>query len=334
VLLVGEDCRVTRANAQAEQLFGYAQDGLTGLAIDALLLEAGPAPRTWCERVRAAPLRRGVDGTAQLYGMRRDGARFPVDAMASPLRERGLVIVTVRDMTENWEQDEALRRTLDDKNILLKELYHRVKNNLQLIISLFNLQVRSLPDSQGRQALREAAARVRTMALVHERLYQSPTLSSIALDGYLTELCEQIAGAASAAQRGVGLQVDAEPVEIGLDLAVPLGLLLNELVCNSLKHGFPDDRRGQIRVCAVRAQGCTMRLSVEDDGVGLPAGFDRTSSQTLGLRLVYALSEQLRARFSIQSPPGNRGGVLATLVFNAPDAASPPARRREAAIPD
>lgn len=251
--------------------------------------------------------------------------------MSSPLRERSLVILTVRDMTDSWEQDEALRRTLDDKNILLKELYHRVKNNLQLIISMFSLQIRALKDTQAREALQEAAGRVRTMALVHERLYQSRTLSSIALDAYVSELCEQLAGAASAAQRGIAVRVEAAPLEIGLDVAVPLGLLLNELVTNSLKHGFPDGRRGRIVVRVVSEEGAgegrTMRLSVADDGVGLPPGFDRTSAQTLGLKLVSALSGQLQAHFAMDNIDG--GGVLATLVFNLPGSAVRVASARE-----
>jgi two-component sensor histidine kinase len=203
---------------------------------------------------------------------------------------------------------------------------------------MFNLQVRTLPDGQARQALLEAAGRVRAMALVHERLYQSRTLSSIALNGYTTELCEQLARAASAAQRGIAVRVEAEAVQVGLDVAVPLGLLLNELVSNSLEHAFPEGRGGHILVRVARneddtqgdKQGRAMRLTVRDDGVGLPADFDRTSTHTLGLKLVLALSEQLRARFLIE----NCGGVLAMLVFSVPDAAADPARRREAAIPD
>jgi PAS domain S-box-containing protein len=350
VFLVGPDCRVTRANAQAERLFCYPQGALAGLPIDDLLYETGPAACTVCERVRTAPLRRGADGATRLHGRRRDGASFPADAMASPLRERSLVILTVRDVTENWEREEAVRGALDDKNILLKELYHRVKNNLQLIISMFSLQIRSLPEGQARQALHEAAGRVRTMALVHERLYQSRTLSSIALDDYVAELCAQLAGAASAPQRGITVQVEAEPVEIGLDVAVPFGLLVSELVSNSLKHGFPDGRHGHILVRIVRGEGDNRCLTVSDDGVGLPPGFDRTSVQTLGLKLVTALSDQLRARFSIENLPienlsledissgnlstGNRGGALATLVFQVPHTVAAPAHRHEAAVPD
>jgi PAS domain S-box-containing protein len=312
VLLVDPDCRVTRANGKAEQLFGYAQGALEGVQVDTLLVESGPDARPVCERVRAAQLRRGLDSGTQLHGRRRDGTTFPADAMASPLRERALVIVTVRDMTDSWEQEEALRRALDDKNTLLKELYHRVKNNLQLIISLFNLQVRSVPEDDARQALIEAAGRVRAMALVHERLYQSGTLASIRLDAYVSALCEELAGAGSASQRGIAVRVEAAPLEVGLDVAVPLGLLLNELVTNSLKHAFPDGRRGSVLVRIECLDGDLARLTVRDDGVGLPAGMDRTSLRTLGLKLVSALSEQLRARFTLD----DRDGAVATLEFH------------------
>jgi PAS domain S-box-containing protein len=328
VLLVDATGRVVRANGQAEQLFGFAQGGLVGVAADTLLVESGLGAKPVSEHVRAAPLRRSIDGNTQLHGRRRDGASFPADAMASPLREGGLVILTVRDMTESWEQEEALRRALDDKNTLLKELYHRVKNNLQLIISLFNLQVRSVAPGQARQALVDAAGRVRAMALVHERLYQSGTLSSIRLDGYVAELCEQLAGAASAAQRGIAVQVEAEPLEVGLDVAVPLGLLLNELVTNSLKHGFPDGRHGHVSVRVARVAGETVRLTVSDDGVGLPPGMSRTSLQTLGLKLVSALSEQMRARFTLDED----GGVVAALEFRVPGTAPGAAERPEAGV--
>jgi len=311
VLLVDLTCRITRANGQAEQLFGYLQGDLVGVDVDAVLFETGPGAEPVCERVRATAPRQGHDGSMQLHGRRRDGTTFPADAMASPLRERALVILTVRDMTDSWEQEEALRRAVEDKNTLLKELYHRVKNNLQLIISLFNLQVRSVSEEQARQALLDAASRVRAMALVHERLYQSGSLSSIRLDGYVRELCEQVAGAASAHQRGIAVDVEAEPVEVGLDVAVPLGLLLNELVTNSFKHGFPGERRGRVLVRLACVDDDNVRLTVSDDGVGLPPGMDRTSHRSLGLKLVSALTDQLRARFTLD----NHDGAVATLEF-------------------
>lgn len=240
--------------------------------------------------------------------------------MANPLPERALLIVTVRDVSAGWEQEEALRKALEDKNTLLKELYHRVKNNLQLVISLFNLQARTLKDGRAQRALLEAANRVRAMSLVHERLYQSRTLGTIRLDEYVGELSDQLASAGSARQRGIALALDVAPVDVGLDLAVPLGLLLNELVSNSLKHAFPDGRSGTIHVSVAQEPGegsdadeQTLRLTVRDNGIGLPPDANGTSPQTLGLRLVSALSEGLHARLVLE----NRGGACIMLVFQA-----------------
>ena len=331
VLLVDAACSVTRANAQAERLFGHTAGALAGMPLDALLFETGGGAASVCERVRATSLRHGLDGNVPLHGRRRDGSTFPADAMANPLRERALVILTVRDMTESRAQQDALRHALDDKNTLLKELYHRVKNNLQLIVSLFNLQVRTVSEPQARQALVEAASRVRAMALVHERLYQSGNLASIRLDTFMAELCEQLARAASAAQRGIAVHVEVPPLEVGLDIAVPLGLLLNELVTNSLKHGFPDGRGGHVLVRAERG-GENVRLIVSDDGVGLAPGLNRTSPATLGLKLVSALSEQMRASFVLDNrAPREGGGVVAALEFRVTGQAPPAAARGAAA---
>jgi PAS domain S-box-containing protein len=325
IFLVGHDCRVTRANAQAERMFGYPPGALEGVALDALLVEAGASPMPVCERLRTVPAHSSLAGATHLRGLRRGGAAFPADAMANPLPERALLIVTVRDVSVGWEQEDALRRALDDKSTLLKELYHRVKNNLQLIISLFNLQARSMRDAGTQRALLEAANRVRAMSLVHERLYQSRTLGAIALDEYIGELCEQLASAASAHGRGIALALDVAPLDVGLDIAVPLGLLLNELVSNSLKHAFPERRRGTIRVTLGReaalegapdsqVHDALLRLTVSDDGIGLPPDADRTSTQTFGLRLVGALSDQLHAELSFE----NHGGACITLAFHAP----------------
>lgn len=164
------------------------------------------------------------------------------------------------------------------------------------------------------------ASRVRAMSLVHERLYQSGTLGTICLDEYVGELCEQLASAGAPQRRGIVLALEVAPVDVGLDLAVPLGLLLNELVSNSLKHAFPEGRRGAIRVTLApevgeggHADNKLLRLTVHDDGIGLPPDVDRTTLPTLGLRLVSALSEQLHAKLVFE----NRDGACVTLIFHA-----------------
>lgn len=325
ILLVGPDCRVTRVNPQAERLFGRAQGALDGAPLDALLGDSREGAGPVCERMRTNPLRSSMAGTTVLRGRRADGSAFPADAMANQLPDQELMIVTVRDVSAGWEQEEALRHALEDKDTLLKELYHRVKNNLQLINSLFNLQARTLQPGRARHALEEAANRVRAMALVHERLYQSRTLGTIALDDYVGELCEQLAGAASAAQRGIALALEVAPIDIGLDVAVPLGLLLNELVSNSLEHAFPEGRHGTLRVVLAPAPAAggeapdedLLRLVVSDDGIGLPPDADGTSGQTLGLRLVVALSDQLHGQLTFGNAAGQGSGACITLMFRA-----------------
>ena len=343
MFLVGAGCRIVCANPQAECLFGWAPGALAGQMLDDLLVDSVPPPPV-CERLRAVPVSGSMAGTIKLRGRRRDGGVFAAGATAKMLDERELLIVTVRDVSADWEQEDALRHALEDKNTLLKELSHRVKNNLQLIISLFNLQARTLPDVPARQALQDAAARVRAMALVHERLYQSRTLTSIAIRDYVSGLCDQLASAASASQRGIALQLDIEPLEFGLDVAVPLGLLLNELVSNSLKHAFPDGRRGVIEVHlqrlpqqanAAQPQGIVaaldMCLTVSDDGIGLPHEPDRTSSHTFGLKLMGALSDQLHARLTFRRR--DDGGACATLVFRIPGAATVQAGHGDNGLP-
>lgn len=336
IMLVGQADRVTRANVQAERLFGYLPGPLEGMGLDDLLVgadqAAGAIVQPVMERLRTAPGRDGVACATRLRGRRHDGSMFPVDAMANALPERALLIVTVRDVSVGHAQEEALRQALVDRNTLLNEVYHRVKNNLQLIISLFDLQVRTVQDPRAQQALTEAMGRVRAMALVHERLNQSHTPGSIALHDYIGELCDQLARAASAQQRGIVMELHLSPLDVGLDVAVPLGLLLNELVTNSLKHAFPDDRGGLIRVTlapdgpssgepgradATEAGHC---LIVHDNGIGLPRDANRTSTETLGLRLVGALSDGLHARLTLE----NQHGACITVAFRLPrgDAAS------------
>lgn len=224
-----------------------------------------------------------------------------------PIRMTGVNI----DVTQNRRREEAINTALKEKEMLLKELYHRVKNNLQMISSMFNLQVRRLSNEAARVALMEAANRVRAMALVHEKLYQSGNLSSIALDTYVQELCAQLGQLGFSEQKRIHIRVDVQQLQIGLETAIPLGLVLNELISNCLKHAFPDRRTGWIDVqIRLNAQGL-IHLTVADNGTGLPAGFDTGSSGNLGLQLVTALSQQLHGVFTLE----NRNGAYASLVF-------------------
>ncbi len=222
------------------------------------------------------------------------------------------------DITDS-KQQQMINAALREKETMLKELYHRVKNNLQVITSLFNLQAHTLPDGAARIALQEAADRVRAMALVHEKFYQSSNLALISLDQYIVDLCRQLGAVAAAEKHGISLQTEVEPLQVSLETAIPLGLILNELISNSLKHAFPTGGGGQIVVRLhhlphgeADPDTCPMLLIVSDNGIGIPPEFDRTSSATLGLRLIEGLTAQLNGKFSLET----KDGTYASLHFS------------------
>jgi two-component sensor histidine kinase len=180
---------------------------------------------------------------------------------------------------------------------------------MQVVQSLLNLQSRAVPEEGARQALKEMSQRVRAMALVHEQLYRSQSLSAVFLPRYVEDLAHQLALSSVRSQGEVRLKVDVAPLETGIDVAVPLGLLLTELVGNSYKHAFADGRSGSVCVRVVQ-QDAGVRISVADDGRGLPPGFDPGLSRSIGLRLAASLARQLGGELHFES----RAGTLAWLL--------------------
>lgn len=218
----------------------------------------------------------------------------------------------VADRTVELETaNRELRIAVDAQDVLLKEVYHRVKNNLQVVISLFNLQVRSLPPGIARACLEDGANRVHSMALVHEMLYQSGDLSRINLSTYLKELCARLGMAFNATQRGVALVAGLESLEVSLDRAVSLGLILNELITNSLKHGFPEGRTGLIRVNLHAVGDGAAEVEVWDDGIGFRDLVHADQHRSLGLKLVATLAAQLDAVVHTE----DRSGAYTRLSF-------------------
>ena len=203
----------------------------------------------------------------------------------------------------------ALQRSLAEKEVLLREVHHRVKNNLQVISSLFNLQSRDLTDPATLAVFRESQHRIRAMAMIHEHLYRSTDLASVDLAQYVRSL----GGALEAAYRSrpdqVKLVFALESVTLAIDQAVPCGLVLNELIANAFEHGFPGDREGSVTLHLRRERGDVV-LVVADDGVGLPPGADVRAQPSLGLRLVTTLVEhQLGGEVTVESGPGARFAV-------------------------
>jgi PAS domain S-box-containing protein len=205
-------------------------------------------------------------------------------------------------------QQQHLQHALDEKETLLKEVYHRVKNNLQVVQSLLALQRRSVPEGPARAALDDSVQRVRAIALVHEKLYQSGSLASVSLPEYTRDLLFQIGEVAG--QRHIAVRADIEVAHAGLDSAIPFGLLVAELVGNAYKHGFRERTEGEVQV-RLRPVPGGAELSVVDDGVGLPDGFSLDgASRTMGLQLAASLARQLGGELQVHSEQGTRFSAI------------------------
>jgi two-component sensor histidine kinase len=233
--------------------------------------------------------------------------------------ERGFFLTGVnRDVTEKRRAEEALARSLREKEILLKEVNHRVKNNMQVLSSLLNFQTSFIKDPEALRMLQESRDRIRTIALVHEKLYRSPDLSRIDFAEHLGHLSAILVDSYALVRGRVGLDLDVRDCFLSLNAGIPCGLIVNELVSNALKHAFPDGRSGRIRVELKPAGAGMFRLAVADDGVGLPEGADFGSAPTLGLQIVGMLVEQLEGSIEVD----RRSGTEIRIVFE-----DPPGRR-------
>jgi two-component sensor histidine kinase len=205
---------------------------------------------------------------------------------------------------EVFRSEQAIRLSLREKETLLKEVHHRVKNNLQVIASLLRLQARHLRDDQSRAMFQESQNRVHSISLVHEMLYRAADLARVDFDDYLKTLTKNLADGWPEGAGSIEIAVEASGVQLAVDTAIPCGLIVNELVTNSLKHAFPDGRSGSIRVRARWGPADWLTLSVQDNGIGLPENLDVRRSGSLGLDLVSTLTRQLRAKSEIKREAG------------------------------
>lgn len=228
------------------------------------------------------------------------------DQAGRPLRMLG----THTDLTRQKQMEADLRTMLEEKTTLLKEVHHRVKNNLQIITSLLNLQADRIQDPQVLDLLEDTRQRIRSMALLHESLYRSENLTRIDFAVYVEDLCTHILRASAGAQRRVQLRCHVDGVQLTLDRAIPCGLIINELVSNALKHAYPGERTGSIWVRMETAADQTISLRVADDGVGLPPGHESRRHQTLGLQLVNILTAQLQGTLQVESDRGTTFRVV------------------------
>jgi PAS domain S-box-containing protein len=214
-------------------------------------------------------------------------------------RAKPTVIATLLDITDAKRVEETMQAALAEKTVLLKEIHHRVKNNLQIISSLLDLQLDYIRDEKSRIFFRESQDRIRSMAFIHEKLYQSRDFASVDFAQYIESLSTYLFNSYVSDPARILLKVEAGEVPLGIDCAIPCGLIINELVSNALKHAFPDSLHGEISIGFAVDEEDWVTLTVADSGVGFPEGIDFENTETLGLQLVNMLVRQLKGKLSM-----------------------------------
>jgi PAS domain S-box-containing protein len=236
----------------------------------------------------------------------KDGKTFELYSSPLEVKQRHNVgrIWFFTDITERKKSEDRTRSSLEEKEVLLKEVHHRVKNNLQVVSGLLNLQSYFVKDDMIREYFKESQNRVKTMALMHEDLYQKDNLASIDFAEYMHNLADNLMASYGAASNGISLELDLNSALLVLDTAIPCGLIVNELLSNSFKYAFPGRAGGRIYLGFHPAEDKHFNIKISDDGVGFPKGMDFRKSKSMGLQLVTVLVEQLGGTIEMEAGKG------------------------------
>jgi len=313
IVMIDQDGKMQMVNVHTESLFGYQRKELLGKKVEMLIppqfrVEHPGQRDSFFDKPVARRMGRGRD----LHGLRKDGSTFPVEIGLNPIEtDEGLFVIgTIADITERLaaqaQRVEALRR-----EVLLKEIHHRVKNNLQVISSLLFLQSSYIKDEKTLEILRESQTRISSIALIHEKLYRSDDLAKVDFGEYVRDLTAELFRTYSINQEAVVLNTTLDDVFLQIDTAIPCGLIINELISNALKHAFPSGRQGQVNLSLTQADDVFFHLIVHDNGVGLPKDFDWRTTKSFGLRLVMDLAMQMDGEIELDTS----NGTMFKIVF-------------------
>ena len=292
-------------NPKLAEMAGYSREEMLNHPFDAMIL-ADDRPKV--NEAMARLLSGGAPSENIEYrGVRKDGTVADLEAYGSAmlLHGRPALYGTIIDVTERKKMADQIGESLKEKEVLLREIHHRVKNNMQVISSLLSVQSQNIKDEGIRGLFKESQNRIRSIALVHELLYRSDNLDQIEYGAYLKKMFIPLFESYSVDQRKVSIAIEAPKVMISIDKAVPCSLIVNELLSNSLKHAFPGDRKGTISIrFGLDAGKEEYTLDYGDNGVGLPPGLDIKTLNTLGMRLITGLTKQLGGTAEVQCTEG------------------------------
>jgi PAS domain S-box-containing protein len=295
MIVVSRTGRIMMMNGQGQEVFGYGQNEISGWAVELLVPEWPSIGHPKDAGLPSAP------GLA-LHARRKDGSEFLVEIGLNQIEtpDGPMVLAAIVDISRRKQEDERIRTALHEKDTLLGEIHHRVKNNLQIVYSLLGLQAARIADQALQDQLYVSQNRILSMALIHQTLYGSKDFERVDFALFIGALLPALIRSCAADPDRISIRVDMEPVRLPIDIAVPCGLVVNELITNALKHAFRHRDRGEIRIALTRQPGNDVLLSVSDNGIGLPGDLDIHKTETLGLQLVNLLASQLDGEISFQ----------------------------------
>jgi len=306
VLLTEPDGRILRANPTACSIFARTEDELKLLGRNSVLDKDDP-------KLISALQERARTGYyhGELTATRSDGTPFPCEISSAVFKDtegRLKTSMVIRDLTEQKLFEAKINADIKEKEIMLAEIHHRVKNNMQVIISLINLQLvqnsKAMTAGQSAETAAKLQNRIRSMALVHEMLYESKNFSRINLGEYIRKLAMLSVTTYCTAAHPIATDISSPDEYADIVLAVPLGMIINEVLTNSLKYAFPASRAGEIRITLDTCDDDQCQLTIRDNGIGLPEDFDINSTPTIGLNLISILCKQINGTMDMHNDHG------------------------------
>lgn len=309
LLLLDENKRIVNVNQATLHLFGYKKEELIGKKVDILFARKKDSATIFEKKKNKSyySVNSIVNKESTLHSKK--GDNIPVILSISPIigdssQIIGLVLIG-SDIKDLKQAETRIKYSLEEKEVLLQEVHHRVKNNLQIISSLLNLQTRYIHDKEDLEIFRESQSRVKSMAIIHELLYQSSDFAHIDFKEYISSLVAYLFQYYSVDPQKIKFNLNVDSTMLGMETAIPCGLIVNELISNSLKYAFPNGCTGYISV-SLHPHSDHYLLEIEDNGIGLPDNIEFEKTDTLGLRLVMGLINQIDGTIELKADSGTK----------------------------
>jgi PAS domain S-box-containing protein len=298
IVLERKDPIINEVNSKGLSLLGFDRKTILGKSLSEIVPDSTSRTQI-LEQIRDGRL-----PVTETVLKRNDGTTIPVLISGAGTPE-GMVILNVTDIRDRKTAEDRLQHSLEEKEILLREVHHRVKNNMQVISGLIELQSAQITDPAILRLFQESYNRIKTMSLIHESLYRSNNYAHLDFSAYLSDLVSYLFTSYGRSTDDITVDIHLEKTKLPLDIAVPCGLIANELISNSLKHAFPQGRHGTISIRLTKREGNEWEFVVSDNGIGMPANLDVKTASTFGLQLIRGLADhQMRGKVEFRQGNG------------------------------